>query len=67
MLPWELAIDGPSPKMESFLSRTYAVDRLMRQSNNFAVAPGFFDRSDEDIRYFTLTLYVVYWIDGSVQ
>ncbi|CAH0577700.1 unnamed protein product [Chrysodeixis includens] len=49
VMAWEMAIDGPSAKMEQFLSRNYAVDRLMRQNNNFAVAPNFFDRTDEDI------------------
>lgn len=38
----QLAIDGPSPKMEQFLRKSYGVERLMRQSNNFAVSPQFF-------------------------
>ncbi|XP_072930970.1 alpha-tubulin N-acetyltransferase 1 isoform X2 [Epargyreus clarus] len=38
----ELAIDGPSPKMEQFLRKNYGVDVLMRQNNNFAVSPDFF-------------------------
>ncbi|KAI5640899.1 GNAT acetyltransferase, mec-17 domain-containing protein [Phthorimaea operculella] len=37
-----LAIDGPSPKMEHFLRKNYGVERLIRQSNNFAVSPQFF-------------------------
>ncbi|XP_053624935.1 alpha-tubulin N-acetyltransferase 1-like isoform X4 [Plodia interpunctella] len=41
--PQQLAIDGPSPKMEKFLAKNYGVDRLIRQNNNFAVAPSFFD------------------------
>lgn len=46
----ELAIDGPSVKMEQFLSKNYDVDRLMRQNNNFAVAPQFFDKFGDDVR-----------------
>lgn len=38
----ELAIDGPSPKMEQFLKKNYNVERLLRQNNNFAVSPQFF-------------------------
>ncbi|XP_053624933.1 alpha-tubulin N-acetyltransferase 1-like isoform X2 [Plodia interpunctella] len=47
--PQQLAIDGPSPKMEKFLAKNYGVDRLIRQNNNFAVAPSFFD-SLRDVR-----------------
>ncbi|KAI8431273.1 hypothetical protein MSG28_001299 [Choristoneura fumiferana] len=42
--PRDLAIDGPSSKMETFLAKNYGVDRLMRQSNNFAVIHGQTDR-----------------------
>lgn len=49
VMAWEMAIDGPSEKMEKFLSRNFGIDRLMRQSNNFAVAPNFFQQSDNDI------------------
>ncbi|KAM3956901.1 alpha-tubulin N-acetyltransferase 1 isoform 2-T2 [Aphomia sociella] len=45
--PVELAIDGPSPKMESFLAKNYGVERLVRQNNNFAVAPQFFANAVE--------------------
>ncbi|CAH0716362.1 unnamed protein product, partial [Brenthis ino] len=38
----ELAIDGPSPKMEQFLRKNYGIDRLIRQNNNFAISPQFF-------------------------
>lgn len=55
VMPWEMAIDGPSSKMEQFLSRNYGIERLMRQNNNFAVAPGFFDRTDEEIKYLLYT------------
>ncbi|KAL0851705.1 hypothetical protein ABMA28_000030 [Loxostege sticticalis] len=41
----ELAIDGPSPKMEQFLARHYGIQRLMRQNNNFAVSPQFFAKT----------------------
>ncbi|XP_026316329.1 alpha-tubulin N-acetyltransferase 1-like isoform X2 [Hyposmocoma kahamanoa] len=44
----QLAVDGPSPKMEQFLRKNYGVERLVRQNNNFAIAPSFFD-SVEDI------------------
>ncbi|XP_075991245.1 alpha-tubulin N-acetyltransferase 1-like isoform X5 [Anticarsia gemmatalis] len=48
----QLAIDGPSAKMEQFLAKNYEVERLLRQNNNFAVAPQFFERfadiSDEE-------------------
>ncbi|XP_075991242.1 alpha-tubulin N-acetyltransferase-like isoform X2 [Anticarsia gemmatalis] len=40
----QLAIDGPSAKMEQFLAKNYEVERLLRQNNNFAVAPQFFER-----------------------
>uniref|UniRef100_A0A2A4JCB2 Alpha-tubulin N-acetyltransferase n=1 Tax=Heliothis virescens TaxID=7102 RepID=A0A2A4JCB2_HELVI len=46
---WEMAIDGPSEKMEKFLARNFGIDRLMRQSNNFAVSTVFFQQSDADI------------------
>ncbi|KAH9638347.1 hypothetical protein HF086_006527 [Spodoptera exigua] len=46
---WQMAIDGPSEKMEKFLSRNFGIEKLIRQNNNFAVAPNFFDRSDEEI------------------
>lgn len=46
----QLAIDGPSDKMEQFLARNFGVEKLMRQNNNFAVARSFFDRSDDEIR-----------------
>ncbi|KAG6446972.1 hypothetical protein O3G_MSEX004693 [Manduca sexta] len=45
--PFEIAIDGPSPKMEQFLARNYGVDRLLHQNNNFAVAPQFFQHTNE--------------------
>ncbi|XP_041987048.1 alpha-tubulin N-acetyltransferase 1-like [Aricia agestis] len=38
----DLAIDGPSQKMEQFLRKSYGIERLIRQNNNFAVAPEFF-------------------------
>ncbi|XP_023941073.2 alpha-tubulin N-acetyltransferase isoform X2 [Bicyclus anynana] len=38
----KLAIDGPSAKMEQFIRKNYGVERLIRQSNNFAVPPDFF-------------------------
>ncbi|XP_045783950.1 alpha-tubulin N-acetyltransferase 1-like isoform X2 [Maniola jurtina] len=41
--PDSLAIDGPSPKMEHFLRKTYGVEHLIRQSNNFAISDKFFD------------------------
>ncbi|CAB3226480.1 unnamed protein product [Arctia plantaginis] len=41
--PYELAIDGPSTKMEQFLAKNYGIDNLLRQNNNFAVAAQFFD------------------------
>ncbi|XP_034839602.1 alpha-tubulin N-acetyltransferase 1-like [Maniola hyperantus] len=40
--PDSLAIDGPSPKMEDFLRKNYGVERLIRQSNNFAISDSFF-------------------------
>ncbi|XP_063837960.1 alpha-tubulin N-acetyltransferase 1-like [Ostrinia nubilalis] len=43
----ELAIDGPSAKMEQFLARHYGVQRLMKQNNNFAVAPQFFAKATD--------------------
>ncbi|XP_052751416.1 alpha-tubulin N-acetyltransferase 1-like [Galleria mellonella] len=43
--PLEMAIDGPSAKMESFLAKNYGVERLVRQNNNFAVAPQFFSNA----------------------
>lgn len=46
----QLAVDGPSSKMEQFLLKNYGVERLLRQNNNFAVAPSFFDYN-EDVRY----------------
>ncbi|KAJ8738073.1 hypothetical protein PYW08_000668 [Mythimna loreyi] len=45
----QLAIDGPSDKMEKFLARNFGIEKLMRQNNNFAVAPSFFDRTDDEI------------------
>lgn len=45
----QMAIDGPSDKMELFLSRNYGISKLLRQSNNFAVAPSFFERPDQEI------------------
>ncbi|XP_022832425.1 alpha-tubulin N-acetyltransferase 1 isoform X2 [Spodoptera litura] len=49
VMAWQMAIDGPSEKMEKFLSRNFGIEKLIRQNNNFAVAPNFFDRSDEEI------------------
>lgn len=46
----QMAIDGPSNKMELFLGRNYGITKLLRQSNNFAVAPDFFERTDQEIR-----------------
>lgn len=43
--PSHLAIDGPSPKMEQFLARNYGL-QLVKQNNNFAIAPQFFDQSN---------------------
>ncbi|CAG9781737.1 unnamed protein product [Diatraea saccharalis] len=43
----KLAIDGPSPKMEQFLSKNYGLEKLVRQSNNFAVSPSFFNKTGE--------------------
>ncbi|CAH0401802.1 unnamed protein product [Chilo suppressalis] len=43
--PSELAIDGPSPKMEKFLLKNYGITKLIRQSNNFAVSPSFFTQT----------------------
>ncbi|CAK1588146.1 unnamed protein product [Parnassius mnemosyne] len=43
----ELAIDGPSPKMEQFLLKNYGIERLLKQNNNFAVAPQFFAGAPE--------------------
>lgn len=43
----ELAIDGTSAKMEQFLHKNYKVDRLLRQNNNFAVSPKFFQAVPE--------------------
>lgn len=43
----ELAIDGPSAKMEQFLAKNYGIERLLRQNNNFAVAPQFFAGATE--------------------
>ncbi|XP_039763161.1 alpha-tubulin N-acetyltransferase 1-like isoform X2 [Pararge aegeria] len=40
--PKELAIDGPSPKMEQFLRKNYGIQRLIRQNTNFAISPDFF-------------------------
>ncbi|XP_063546947.1 alpha-tubulin N-acetyltransferase 1 isoform X2 [Cydia strobilella] len=45
--PQDLAIDGPSSKMETFLAKNYGVDHLIRQSNNFAVSPAFFITSPD--------------------
>ncbi|XP_063393550.1 alpha-tubulin N-acetyltransferase 1 [Cydia fagiglandana] len=45
--PQDLAVDGPSSKMETFLAKNYGVDRLIRQSNNFAVSPAFFITSPD--------------------
>ncbi|KAJ0178881.1 hypothetical protein K1T71_005656 [Dendrolimus kikuchii] len=42
--PSQLAIDGPSPKMEQFLTRNYGI-HLVKQNNNFAIAPQFFEQS----------------------
>ncbi|XP_035450059.2 alpha-tubulin N-acetyltransferase isoform X1 [Spodoptera frugiperda] len=49
VMAWQMAIDGPSEKMEKFLSRNFGIEKLIRQNNNFAVAPNFFDRSDDEI------------------
>ncbi|XP_061719284.1 alpha-tubulin N-acetyltransferase 1-like isoform X3 [Cydia pomonella] len=38
----DLAVDGPSSKMETFLAKNYGIDHLIRQSNNFAISPAFF-------------------------
>ncbi|XP_048006286.1 alpha-tubulin N-acetyltransferase 1-like isoform X2 [Leguminivora glycinivorella] len=46
--PQVLAVDGPSSKMETFMAKNYGVDRLIRQSNNFAVSPDFFITSRDD-------------------
>ncbi|XP_049884920.1 alpha-tubulin N-acetyltransferase 1-like isoform X3 [Pectinophora gossypiella] len=43
----QLAVDGPSAKMEQFLRKNYGVERLLRQNNNFAVAPQFFATSND--------------------
>lgn len=42
--PYDLAIDGPSPKMEQFLARNYGLSHLIKQNNNFAIAPQFFQQ-----------------------
>lgn len=53
--PIDLAIDGPSTKMERFLAKNYGIDRLMRQNNNFAVSPRFFDKLSTEPGYDTWT------------
>lgn len=47
----QLAIDGPSENMCKFLRKNYGVEELVRQSNNFAVAPEFFQQDSDEIRY----------------
>ncbi|CAG9138199.1 unnamed protein product [Plutella xylostella] len=46
----QLAIDGPSENMCKFLRKNYGVEELVRQSNNFAVAPEFFQQDSDEIR-----------------
>ncbi|XP_013138080.1 PREDICTED: alpha-tubulin N-acetyltransferase-like isoform X2 [Papilio polytes] len=41
--PYDLAIDGPSPKMLEFLKKHYNFNKVIRQSNNFAISEKFFE------------------------
>lgn len=51
----QLAVDGPSLKLEQFLRKNYGMERLLHQSNNFAIVPSFFDYN-QDIRYVPLNI-----------
>ncbi|XP_014369672.2 alpha-tubulin N-acetyltransferase-like [Papilio machaon] len=44
--PYELAIDGPSPKMLEFLKKHYNFIKVLKQSNNFAVCEKFFESAN---------------------
>ncbi|XP_014369851.2 alpha-tubulin N-acetyltransferase 1 isoform X2 [Papilio machaon] len=44
--PYELAIDGPSPKMLDFLKKHYNFTKVIKQSNNFAVCEKFFESAN---------------------
>ncbi|CAG4941900.1 unnamed protein product [Colias eurytheme] len=46
--PDEFAIDGPSSRLESFLKKHFGTERLIRQTNNFAVTAKFFEGVKEN-------------------
>lgn len=62
MLP-DLAIDGPSEKMISFMHRNYGIEHLVRQNNNFAVVPGFFDHLESGARYCTVAYRTMFNVE----
>ncbi|XP_061933724.1 alpha-tubulin N-acetyltransferase isoform X1 [Apis cerana] len=48
--PVKLAIDRPSEKFLAFLSKHYALTKIIPQNNKFVVFQGFFDDEHQDVR-----------------